>query len=330
MQPPKQRTGLRAPSGQARADARLYKSIPDRVDHIPHPEYLSPDTEGELFGIEAPTISVPCWRSPGEVEDGQDAGLPKARSNLSRQDEALLFRRYNCARYHLAELMEQQLGSFARGRVPEILVWHRRALENQAALVQANMPLVLAMARRVGANSVELGELICEGNMALLRAVDKFDVSRGFKFSTYACCAILKAVNRATAKAGTYHQRFPVSFEPGMERSDELGRRHADQHDLALEDLHRVLGLNRGGLTDIEQTVLRARFALAGQDHAHTLDEVSRLVRLSSERVRQIQKGALNKLRMALNLVASPAGMDRASRGGGHMNVAMAPAPSSA
>lgn len=300
------RTDWRTTHGCSEAEARLYRTIPDHVDHVPHSEYLCPEAEETLFGPESPTIPVPHWRSPAESEDGHEVELPKARSNLSAQDEALLFRRYNCARYHLADLMEKQVRCFTRGRVSKILTWHRRVLENQAALVEANLPLVVAMAKRASASLVELAELVCEGNMALLRAVDKFDFSRGYKFSTYACCAILKAISRATSMARTYHQRFPVNFEPGMERSDELGRRHADQRDLAIEDLQRVLAHNRAGLTDVEQAVLAARFALVGHDHACTLREVSTLVDLSCERVRQIQKGALNKLRAALKLVASP------------------------
>jgi RNA polymerase sigma factor (sigma-70 family) len=308
MQVPEQRTGRRATGGHNKTGTRLYQSIPDHVDHVPNPEYLCPDAEKTLFGLDAPTISVPRWRPFLEFEDGQEeVELSQAGpKNLSRQDEAILFRRYNCARYHLASLMEKQVRRFARGRVPEILAWYRRVLENRATLIQANMALVVAMAKRVRADSVEFGELVSEGNMALLRALDKFDFSRGFKFSTYACCAILKAFSRLVTQAGTYRQRFSTSFEPEMERSDELERRHDDQHELALEDLRRALIRNRARLTDVERTVLGARFAVVGHDHVHTLQEVGGLLRLSSERVRQVQNEALTKLRRALELTSSP------------------------
>jgi RNA polymerase sigma factor (sigma-70 family) len=308
LQAPEQPTARRATKGHNGTGARLDQSIPDHVDHVPHPEYLCPGTENMLFGPAAPTISMPQWRPSPELTDAQDeVELPKARLNLSRQDEALLFRRYNCARYHMAGLMEKQMRHFSPGRVPEILAWYRRVLENRAALTQANMALVVAMAKRTRIDSVEFGELVSEGNMALLRAVDKFDYSRGFKFSTYACCAILKAFNRLASKAGTYRQRFPTNTEPQTERSDESDRRHADQRELGLEDLRRVLILNRAGLTDVEQTVLGARFAVVGHDRIHTLREVSGLVRLSGERVRQVQNGALSKLRRAMEVTFSPA-----------------------
>ena len=287
---------------------RRHQAGPDRVDYVPNPEYHCPGTERELFGPGAPAISVPQWRPSLEIGDArEDLEGPKAKVTLSRRDEAILFRRYNCARHHLAGLMAKQARRVSGPRAGEILTWRRRVLENQDALTQANMALVVAMAKRTRIYSVEFEELVSEGNMTLLRAMDKFDVSLGFKFSTYACSAILRAFSRLATKAGTYRQRFPASSEPQKERSDALEQRHTAQHDLALEDLRHVLARNRADLTDVERTVLEARFALAGQDHTHTLWEVSRRLRLSEERVRQVQIGALGKLRQALEPTVSPA-----------------------
>ncbi len=294
--------------GQDEIDARLYRFIPDRVDYVSNPEYLRPDTENKLFGIGAARVLVPQWRPSPEFNGGDDeVELPKARPNLSREDEALLFRRYNCARYHLAKLMEKQMRRLVGRRVPEILAWYRLVLENRAALAQANMALVVAMVRRMRTESVDFGDLVSEGNLALLHAVDKFDFSRGFKFSTYACSAIMRAFSKLVTKAGTYRQRFPSSYEPEMERSDELERRHIYEHDLALEDLHRVLFLNGADLTEVERTVLGERFGLAGHDHVHTLHEVSKLVLLSKERVRQVQNVAMAKVRRAMEATFSQA-----------------------
>lgn len=301
-------TGRRTANELNETDARLYQFIPDHVEYVPHPDYLCPDTEDELFGLDAPVVQVSRWRPSESFEDGQEeSDLLPAGPNLSRQDEALLFRRYNCARFHLAGLMERQTRRFSNSRLPEILLWYRRAQENRSALTQANLALVVAMVKRTRIVSVEFGELVSEGNIALLRAMDKFDFSKGFKFSTYACCAILRAFSRLATKAGTYHQRFPATFEPGMERSDELDRRHVDQSELALENLGRVLKLNRAGLTGVEQTVLDARYAVDGQGRVQTLTEVSETVHLSRERIRQIQNGVLTKLRQALELTFSPA-----------------------
>ncbi len=283
----------------SREDRRLYESIGPEVDYVPHPDYRLAATEQRLFGPQARDIAVHQWRQFPEIEDERRRPA-RPRVKLSREDEAELFMRYNYARYRVAGLMAQQRRRFLLRRVGDMLGWYRRALANRAALVGANMPLVVAMGKRTRISTVEFAELISEGNMALMRAVDKFDVSRGFKFSTYACRAILKAFNRLATKTGGYRQRFPTEYAPQMEHSDEVDRRHREQRALAIEDLRRVLGRNGAALSNVEMAVVGARFAVAGYDHTHTLEQVGSLVGLSKERVRQVQNLALNKLRAAL------------------------------
>jgi RNA polymerase sigma factor (sigma-70 family) len=270
------------------------------VDYVDHPSYKLIQTEAELFGPQAELVPVPRWRQYPELDEETDAP-PKARTQLNRKQEELLFKRYNYARYKLRKLMLAQQRRFSARRVPEILTWYRHCLDGRAALTNANMALVVAMAKRTRINAVEFGELVSEGNMALLRAVDKFDISRGFKFSTYACRAILKAFNRLATKTGTYRQHFPTEFDPEMERSDEIERRHSNQRELAIEDLQRVLAMNLAELNEVERTVVSARFAVAGHRQVRTLEQVGRLVGLSKERVRQVQNEALTKLRAALD-----------------------------
>ena len=287
-------------------DRRLYESIPAVVDYVPHPSFADPDAETRLFGPEAEDIPVSPWRQYPELDEPGHSP-PRLRAQLTRAQERVLFLRYNYARYRLSGLLVAQNRRFAPSRVQAMLTWYRRVLSLRAALTNANMALVVAMAKRTRINSVEFGELLSEGNMALLRAVDKFDVDRGFKFSTYACRAILKAFNRLATRMGTYRQHFPTEFEPTMERSDELDRRRAEQRDLAVEDLDRVLTRNLAQLTRIERKVVAARFAVAGRRRTRTLQEVGRLVGLSKERVRQVQTHALEKLRAALEARESQA-----------------------
>jgi RNA polymerase sigma factor (sigma-70 family) len=313
-----QPTDRRTAERDTAANARLYKSIPGRVDYIPNPEYLCAGAEEELFGSNAQTILAPQWRPSPKLEDGQDdvEPLQTRAANLSRQDEALLFKRYNCARYHLSKLMEKQTRCFAGNRVPEILMWHRRGLENRIALTEANMALVVAMAKRTKGNSMDFGELVSEGNIVLLRAVDKFDFSRGFRFSTYACTAILRAFSRLAAVDGTRRKRFPTNSELERDLGDESEGQHAYQRELELKDLRVEMILNRAGLTDVEQTVLGARFALVGRDHVHTLQEAGGLVGLTGEGVRQVQNRALAKLRLALEHTFIPATTSPGKTGG--------------
>ena len=283
-------------------DRRIYEDIPDDGQYVDHPDFRKQSTEDRLFGDEAAEIEVRRWRQYPALDDAEAPPL-KAHTKLTGKQEAELFMRYNFARFRLAGLAAKQDRRFGRKRAAEMVLWHSRVLETRAALANANMALVVAMAKRTRINSVEFGELVSEGNMALLRALDKFDVARGFKFSTYACRAILKSFNRLATKTGTYRQHFPTEFDPDMERSDEIDRRHVDQRELAIEDLQRVLNQNLADLTDVERKVVGARFAVSGFRANQTLEEVGRLVGLSKERVRQVQNDALGKLREAMELV---------------------------
>jgi RNA polymerase sigma factor (sigma-70 family) len=163
------------------------------------------------------------------------------------------------------------------------------------------MALVLAMAKRTRIANVEFSELVSEGNMALLRSVEKFDVSRGFKFSTYACRSILKAFNRLATKTGRYRQHFPTEFDPEMEKSDYDIKKHEIEREDFIDSLRDVLARNRAKLTSVEQTIVMERFALASRGKKRTLAEVGKIVGLTNERVRQIQNLALQKIRGALD-----------------------------
>jgi RNA polymerase sigma factor (sigma-70 family) len=183
-----------------------------------------------------------------------------------------------------------------------MVLWYQRAMNTRSKLVRANMALVLAMGKRTRIPNVEFTELISEGNMALLRSVEKFDVARGFKFSTYACRAILKSFNRLATKTGRYRTHFPTEFDPDLERSDWDVMKHDIQKKDSVEALMEIISRNRANLSQIERTVVVERFAL-GTDRrkGRTLAEVGKIVGLTNERVRQIQNLALGKIKDALN-----------------------------
>ena len=278
----------------------LYRRIPESISHVPHESFGLPATERELFGAGSPEIDIPQWIHVPDIPEDTPIAR-KARKALSKDDEVQLFLRFNYARYRLGELTRKQIKRFSRRRSEEMVRWYQRARATQSSIVNANMALVMAMARRTRIPHVDFPELVSEGNMALLRAVDKFDVSRGFKFSTYACRAILKGFNRMSTRVGRYAQRFPTAFDPELERSDYDVLRHEIQQGNMLDDLFEILATNRANLTDVERTVVIQRFALVSGSKKKTLGEVGLQVGLTTERVRQIQKKALEKLKATLN-----------------------------
>ena len=225
---------------------------------------------------------------------------------LTAEQERHLFFRFNCCRYRAMRILRKHAGlrlTVAGAR--ELLRWEREGQDIRAQIVRANTSLVLAMARRSRNSVVESTELVSEGNLALLRCVDKFDVARGFKFSTYACRAILASFSRTAAKAGRQRTQFPTPFEPAMERSDYIEtRREIIEHE-CVEELKHILFENSAALTHVERRVLNARFSLDQRTvkpgaRRRTLDQVGDLLGVSKERVRQIQNQAMIKLRAVL------------------------------
>jgi len=279
---------------------QLYEQIPAKVDFVSDPSFSRRGTEGELFGRSARPIAVPAWSSFPEVPE-EVRHRPARRTGLSAADEAGLFLRYNYARYRLSRLAAAQQRRPVAARARQMVVWHRRAMKARADLVRANMALVLAMAKRTRILNVEFTELVSEGNMALLRSVEKFDVSRGYKFSTYACRSILKAFNRLATKTGRYRRRFPTEFDPDMERSDYDVHRHEMRRVNSLDALREILAENRAKLTNVERTIVLERFAIVSRGRRLTLSEVGEMVGLTNERVRQLQNSALDKIRAVLD-----------------------------
>jgi len=140
--------------------------------------------------------------------------------------------------------------------------------------------------------------VVSEGNMALLRAVEKFSIDRGFKFSTYACRAILKAFSRTAMKANKYRMRFPVEFEPDLEKSDWADKRRDQVQDDCIDELKAIVERNLADLSQVEQTVIRRRFNWQqAEESPLTLEEVGQIIGVTKERVRQIQNKALAKIR---------------------------------
>jgi len=246
------------------------------------------------------------WCNAAPSEGGPAANMLPGQT-LSGKQERELFLRLNYARYRIDKVLKRFDGKrLTKTAATEVIWWQRIVKRTQMEIVQANMPLVLAMAKRTRLGNIDYADLISEGNMALLRSVDKFDAGRGYKFSTYACRAILKSFSRVAMKLARYRGRFPVEFDPTLERSDYLDRQRVAHEADCVEELCGIIRENSAELTDVEVTVLQARFALArveglDGDGPKTLEQVGSLIGVTKERVRQIQNRALAKLREKLH-----------------------------
>lgn len=108
----------------------------------------------------------------------------------------------------------------------------------------------------------------------------------------------MKAFSRAALKANKHRTRFPVDFDPELEKSDWADRRRDAVEDDCIDELKAIVDRNLADLTNVEQTVIRQRFNWEqAQDNPLTLEEVGRIIGVTKERVRQIQNKALLKIR---------------------------------
>jgi RNA polymerase primary sigma factor len=258
--------------------------------------------EQSLFDFETgePQLPMTSWYQPTreEIAD-QLKGTPQL---MKAPEEKLMFLRFNFAKRKLQKLQAKaKREGLTKELAEELVEWHRRFEHFREYLVRTNLALVLAMAKRTRLGDVDFAEIVSEGNMALMRAVDKFNVDKGFKFSTYACRAILKAFSRTAMKSSRYKTRFPVEFEPEMEKSDWNDRKRDIVEEDCVDELKQIVDRNLAELSDVEQTVIRRRFNWQQQDESPlTLEEVGQIIGVTKERVRQIQNKALLKIKSVM------------------------------
>jgi len=266
------------------------------------PIFRRKNIEAELFDFEnEPQLPLVSWYQPtrDEAVDQTISGAPQL---MKGPEERLMFLRFNYSKLRLCKLQRLiKKAGLTRKRAEEFLFWHRRFEHFREYLVRTNLALVLAMAKRTRLGDVDFAEIVSEGNMALIRAVDKFNVDRGFKFSTYACRAILKAFSRTALKSSRHRTRFPVEFEPEMEKSDWTDRRRDAVEEDCIDELKAIVDRNLADLSQVEETVIRRRFNWKQEEeHALTLEEVGQIIGVTKERVRQIQNKALMKIRSVM------------------------------
>lgn len=307
-------------------EERILKGIlAEPMDYIDHPDFHLAGAVERIYGIaeiERPDVT---WYRP-LMDDfiaarSRSVRTPKSQSTilLTGAQERILFMKYNFARFSISEIQKRAASrALTLSEARDVLRWHAIAGQYREQIAETNLALVLAMAKRVRLSEVDFADLIGEGNMALMRSVDKFDCGRGFKFSTYACRAILKAFSRHGIKVTTHNRRFGAEYDPALERSNHLETVRATHERECADEVKHIVTTNKADLSEIEIKVISHRFgidasvalaALGSTDFTPapsetaqplTLEQVGQVIGVTKERVRQIQNKALEKIRSAL------------------------------
>ena len=243
--------------------------VTEPYEYMPDNCFEEPGIEAELFNParDIPRRPATWYRKldrPAE-ERVRDATLKPVV--FTKEQEQTAFLRYNYCRFRAeAVRLSMAMPSVATTKGRAMIHWHRRALEQRELIAEYNVALVLAMSRRLPDTVHNVDEMIADGNLALVRAIDKFRVDRGFKFSTYACRCILKAFSRLGEIDGKRKSRIPFSYDPSMERSQYDEQRHAEHESDCVEALSSIIKRNSAGLTETEAFIVTKRFNLDDPD----------------------------------------------------------------
>ncbi len=273
-------------------------------------------------------------------------------SLLTAEQEVDLAKRIEAGLYAEHKLeTEAGLPADLRRDLEDVAEDGRRA---KAHMLEANLRLVVSVAKKYSDRGLSLLDVVQEGNLGLIRAVEKFDYTKGYKFSTYAMWWIRQAIQRGFADSARTI-RLPVHV---LEMLSKLSRVERDMHqrlgreptpeELAVEldrtpdQIEELLRTSRqpisldstigedgetsigdliedvdapeaselvdrqlladqlrhalDALTPREATIMAMRFGLY-DGNPHTLDEIGRALGLTRERIRQLEKQSLSKLR---------------------------------
>jgi RNA polymerase primary sigma factor len=277
---------------------RAKRLLETKLEFMSDPSFDDPAAVAEILGLSpGPAVGQgPCRsRAPEDLPPYlvslYDVPL------LSREQERYLFRKMNYLNHRAHQLREAlDPSNFKAAQLDEIERLQEEALAVKNQIIRANLRLVVSIAKKHVGPTSNFFELVSDGNMSLIRAVEKFDAGRGFKFSTYASWAIMKNLARTKLEENYRRDRFVTGHEEMFEIAPDIRSDAYEQESGHRRSQEIVQGM-LGRLNDRERRVLIRRYGLGGADE-QTLEQLGRELGVTKERVRQIESRAQEKLRM--------------------------------
>ncbi|MGC1273572.1 MAG: sigma-70 family RNA polymerase sigma factor [Planctomycetaceae bacterium] len=278
--------------GQVRAERLLAQP----VDYMDSPEFHKRRASKEILGP-PPEINKKSTtlRPP--------AGLPPYLASLytipllTREEEQYWFRKFNFLKFQAAELREKI--NPKRPKQSDLDTLERllaEATEIKNFLIRSNLRLVVSIAKKHIKPTNNFFEMVSDGNMSLIRAIEKFDYTKGNKFSTYATWAIMKNFARSIPAEHKRLDRFRTGKEEVFQHSTEY-RGSQFEEELTNRQQNRVLMDILHQLDPRERDIVMFRYGLGEVDEPLTLEQVGVRFGVTKERIRQLESRALRKLR---------------------------------
>jgi len=281
-------------------DVRMKRLLEQPIEFVYNESFEDPASEAEILG-EAP-------EAPKKKGVRAPAGLPPYLASLyeipllSRKQEAYYFRKMNYLKFCAARMRDQldvaRLKSRELDRIEDLL---RQAAEVKDLLIRSNLRLVVSIAKRHIKPGSDFFEMVSDGNISLMRAIDRFDYSKGFKLSTYATWAIMNNFTRTIAAEHSQHDRFRTGTDEFFQTAADRRTDHFEQVSTNQRQHAAIMNMLTG-LRDREREILISRYGLKEGTEPQTLEQVGQRFGVTKERIRQLEMRALDKLR---NLAAT-------------------------
>ncbi|MFH1107595.1 MAG: sigma-70 family RNA polymerase sigma factor [Planctomycetota bacterium] len=268
------------------------------LDWIHNELFDAPNADAMILEVPEPAAANgPAPRIPSDLP-------PYLRSLyltplLTREQEQDLFRRYNYLKFKASKGLKRIDPSGATAQQLQAISDLRSQIEQvRQRIIRANLRLVVSIAKKHAGWASNFFEVVSDGNMSLMRAVEKFDYSRGNKFSTYATWAVMKNYARSIPEQHYHNTRWVTGQETVLETAADRSTEPVHAGDR--ERVKELITAGMRELTDREREVVSNHFGLEKPGTSLTLEELGKRFGVTKERVRQIERRALARLREVL------------------------------
>ncbi len=278
------------------SEVRAVQLLEQPIEYMDSEEFHTKDADKVI-------LCKPPARDPKKKAVKAPPGLPAYLASLytvpllTREEEAHYFRKMNYLKFKASELREKLNPTRPSGReMDAIEKLLDKATDVKNFLIRSNLRLVVSIAKKHVKPSSNFFEMVSDGNMSLIRAIEKFNYTLGNKFSTYATWAIMKNFARSIPAEHKQLDRFRTGHDEIFSGSRD-DRANQFQQEMINQTQHSLIMSILDRLDNREKDIILHRFGLEQGTEPETLEQVGNRLGVTKERIRQLESRALRKLK---------------------------------